>query len=65
MIISDFYICGWVYYHGDIQTQARSQVWIWGGGAFFKAVDFFACFFRESGLFRVLTACGACSLGKF
>ena len=33
-------------------AQARSQVRIWGG-AFFRKVDFFACFLRESGLFCV------------
>ena len=33
--------------------QARSQVLIWGGVAFFMKVDFSAWFLRESGLFRV------------
>ena len=32
-------------------VQARSQVWIWWGGAFLAKEDLSACFVGESGIF--------------
>ena len=36
--------------HFESCTQARNQVWIWGG-VFQARVDLFACFLGESGIF--------------